>query len=192
QFAVLSGEEVHRLEVELRHLADVYATDYGVHDNLTVNARAAGPRLGRDVQTAIGASRTGEWSVSDGVVVAGGIALEEGEYTITPEVDAPAGRDVAAPTPTSGFIVLDLALDEQLLAAGYARGLVRQVQDARKEADLVITDRIELTITVPSDKVAAAEANKEFIADETLARDITIVDGGATEPGEAKVDFTVA
>src|SRR5699024_12742574 len=136
--------------------------------------------------------RRGEWSRRDGVVIACGIALEEGEYAITTEVDDSAVGEVAAPTLTSGFIVRVLALDEELLAAGYARDLVRQVQDARKEADLVITDRIELTITVPSDKVAAAEANKEFIADETLARDITIVDSGATEPGEAKVDFTVA
>jgi len=191
-FTGLIAEEVNLLEVELLDLGNVSATDYGVHDKLTVNARAAGPRLGRDVQTAIGASRTGDWSVSNGVVVAGGIALEEGEYTITTEVDASAGGEVAASTLASGFIVLDLALDEELLAAGYARDLVRQVQDARKAADLVITDRIELTITVPSDKVAAAEANKGFIADETLARGITIVDGGATQSGEAKVDFTVA
>ena len=50
---------------------------------LQVNARAAGPRLGREVQTAIKGSKSGDWSVdADGAVVAGGIALLEGEYTL--------------------------------------------------------------------------------------------------------------
>ncbi len=38
---------------------------------LTVNARAAGPRLGKEVQTAIRASKSGDWSISeDGAVTA--------------------------------------------------------------------------------------------------------------------------
>ena len=46
---------------------------------LTVNARAAGPRLGSDVQRAIKGSKSGDWSVDDdGTVTAGGLALVEG------------------------------------------------------------------------------------------------------------------
>ncbi len=85
--------------------------------------------------------------------------------------------------------MLDLALDEELRAAGYARDLVRQVQDARKEADLVITDRIALTLAVPADKLAWVEANSAFIAEETLASSIEITEG---DSAEAVVDFTVA
>ncbi len=47
-FTGLIAEEVNLLEVELLDLAHVSATDFGVHDKLTVNARAAGPRLGKD------------------------------------------------------------------------------------------------------------------------------------------------
>ena len=48
---------------------------------LTVNARAAGPRLGKDVQRAIKGAKSGDWSVdADGTVTAGGLALVEGEY----------------------------------------------------------------------------------------------------------------
>ena len=59
------------------------AASYGVSQRLNVNARAAGPRLGKDVQHAIKGSKSGDWSVAeDGTVTAGGLALEEGEYTL--------------------------------------------------------------------------------------------------------------
>ncbi len=42
-----------------------------------------GPRLGKDVQTAIKGSKSGDWSVAeDGTVTAGGLALVEGEYAL--------------------------------------------------------------------------------------------------------------
>ena len=48
----------------------------------------------------------------------------------------------AAALPTGGFVILDTALDDDLLAEGYARDAIRAVQDARKAADLDIADRI--------------------------------------------------
>ena len=52
---------------------------FGVRQVLQVNARAAGPRLGRDVQTAIRGAKAGDWSVdADGSVTAGGIASAGG------------------------------------------------------------------------------------------------------------------
>ena len=50
---------------------------------LQVNARAAGPRLGKDVQVAIKASKSGDWSIdADGTVRSGGDHLVEGEYIL--------------------------------------------------------------------------------------------------------------
>ena len=79
---------------------------------LTVNARAAGPRLGKDVQLAIKGSKSGDWSVADdGTVTAGGLALVEGEFTLEtvagavrrPLGDRDAARAAASScsTPTS-------------------------------------------------------------------------------------------
>ena len=65
--------------------------------------------------------------------------------------------------------MLDLALDADLRAEGYARDVVRQVQDARKAADLHVSDRIELRLGVTEHHLAAAQTHREFIAKETLA-----------------------
>ena len=72
-----------RQGLTLVDLATASEADFGITQRLTVNARAAGPRLGKDVQQAIKGSKSGDWSVSaDGVVTAGGLALVEGEYAL--------------------------------------------------------------------------------------------------------------
>ena len=55
-----------------------------------VNARAAGPRLGKQVQQAIQAATAGDWTVDGDGVVAGGIALEPGEYELVLEAGGSA------------------------------------------------------------------------------------------------------
>jgi len=79
-------------EVEVRFLADTAARDIGVSERLTVNARAAGPRLGRQVQAVIAASKAGDWTADSlGVVTCGGVVLEPGEFTVDTIVADGAG-----------------------------------------------------------------------------------------------------
>lgn len=153
---------------------------FGISQRLAVNARAAGPRLGRRVQAVIQAARSGAWrSEGDSVVVTtsdGDVPLEPSEYELTTVVAGEQGdaQVAAAVLPGGGFVVLDLALDDDLLAEGYARDVVRAVQDARKAAGLQVGDRIALALDVPAEAVAAVEAHRAFIARETLATDLTV------------------
>ncbi|MGH3788068.1 MAG: isoleucine--tRNA ligase [Pseudonocardiaceae bacterium] len=135
---------------------------------LTVNARACGPRLGGDTQKVIRAVKAGEWERgSDGVVTAAGIPLLDGEYTERLVAADPAET---VPLPVgSGLVVLDTAVTPELAAEGIARDLVRVVQQARREAGLEVTDRIVLTIDAPAAVLAAARAHETFIAGEVLA-----------------------
>ena len=123
------------------------AASYGVSQKLTVNARAAGPRLGKDVQQAIKGSKSGDWSVAeDGTVTAGGLALEEGEYTLETVAGSAGSADAVGVLPTGGFVVLDTEVTPELAAEGLARDLVRAVQQARRDAGLDVSDRIALTV----------------------------------------------
>jgi len=172
-YAELIAAEVNVKRVRLVDLADAAAAEWGVSTHLTVNARAAGPRLGRGVQDVIRASKSGDWEQrADGVVLAGGVELVEGEYELSTVVADRDGDDVAAGVlPSGGFVVLDVALTDELRAEGYARDVVRAVQDGRKYAGLQVSDRIQLALTVPADKVAAVAAHRDLIARETLAQD---------------------
>ncbi|MEV0802830.1 isoleucine--tRNA ligase [Kribbella sp. NPDC050281] len=165
-------------EVNVREvvLASADAVDAPVSQRLTVNARAAGPRLGRDVQTVIKASKSGDWSVSaDGVVVAGGIELAEGEYTL--ETTLAEGGTASGLLSGGGFVVLDTTITPELEAEGTARDVIRSVQQARRDAGLQVTDRMRLSVTADARTMQAVEAHRELIKAETLATDLDVSEG---------------
>jgi isoleucyl-tRNA synthetase len=146
---------------------------------VAVNAKAAGPRLGKDVQAVIKAVKAGEFTMSpEGRIVAAGHELLDAEYT---RKLVPREGGAAAELPmSSGLVLLDTTVTPELAAEGVARDLVRAVQQARKDAGLDVSDRIALTIDAPESVVASARAHQEFIAAETLA---TSVAYGAVEGG---------
>ncbi len=175
-FTGLIADEVNVKAVELQSLAGDTAQEHGVYTKLTVNARAAGPRLGKDVQRVIKAARSGAWEqTADGGVVVDGIALEEAEYTLTTEVeDRPGDERAAGVLDGGGFVVLDTALDDELLAEGFARDLVRRVQDERKAAGLHVTDRITLAVDVPGRYARWIENHADLVTGETLAVSLAV------------------
>ncbi|MDN4483765.1 isoleucine--tRNA ligase [Demequina lignilytica] len=158
---------------------DAFTVDHPVERRLTVNARAAGPRIGKDVQAAIRGSKTGDWSEVAGEVVSGGIALVEGEYEVATVIGSGAddAAEAASVLPAGGFVLIDTAITPELEAEGYARDVVRAIQDERKNAGLNVADRIVLTLTVPADRVGAVEAHRELITGETLAVELAVVEG---------------
>jgi isoleucyl-tRNA synthetase len=169
-------------EVNVREvvLTSVDAVDAPVSQRLTVNARAAGPRLGRDVQLVIKASKSGDWSVSaGGVVVAGGIELLEEEYTL--ETTLAEGGSASGLLADGGFVVLDTTVTPELEAEGTARDVIRSVQQARRDAGLEVTDRIRLSLTADTETAQAVEAHRELIAAETLAVEVTVAVASGTD-----------
>ena len=198
-FADLLAAELNVKHVALSTVEEAAAGGVAVRSNLAVNARAAGPRLGRGVQAVIRAAKAGDWSTdAEGTVVVrtddGDVPMQPSEYELTTTIDVTTAEG-EAPTlaagvlPSGGFVVLDLALDEALLAEGYARDVVRAVQDARKAADLVVTDRIRLTLGVPAAHRAAVDAHREFVARETLATEVVVegADGSELTVGVERV-----
>jgi isoleucyl-tRNA synthetase len=141
------------------------------HFELVVNARAAGPRLGGDVQKVIRAVKAGEWSTVDGTVTAAGVELLPGEYERR-LVATDRGATTELPG-GSGLVVLDTDVTPALAAEGLARDLIRVVQQARREAGLDVSDRIALVVSAPDEVVAAARAHESFLAGETLAGSVT-------------------
>jgi isoleucyl-tRNA synthetase len=182
-FEAIVRDEVNVKDVRLLAVESDEAASYGVEQKLTVNARAAGPRLGKDVQLAIKGSKSGDWSVAeDGSVTAGGLALVEGEYTLETVAGSADSGSATGVLRSGGFVVLDTDVTPELEAEGLARDLVRQVQQARKDAGLEVSDRIALTIAGSAEVQAAARAHEQLITAETLATSYDVVEGPDGEP----------
>jgi isoleucyl-tRNA synthetase len=169
-FESILRDELNVKAVSIVEMDDSSADRFGVTSRLTVNARAAGPRLGKRVQEAIRAAKAGDWSEVDGQVTAGGIALEQHEYDLVLEAASGAEGRAVAVLPTGGFVLLDTRLTPLLEAEGIARDMIRAVQDTRKAAGFDVSDRIALDLVLDDREDAAAiEPWTADIARETLA-----------------------
>ena len=173
-FVDILQDELNVKSVTLRPLTADSLPEFGVTYRLTVNARALGPRVGKDVQGVIRAAKAGNWFEQAGAVVVGSFELLPGEYELEPQ----AADDARAISflPDGGFVLLDTEMTPELEAEGLARDLVRAVQDTRKAAKLDVSDRIALMLYFGSPSEAAdVEPFAAMIGQETLAEEFTIV-----------------
>jgi isoleucyl-tRNA synthetase len=154
------------LNVKAVELTDDIA-GYGRFE-LTVNARVAGPRLGKDVQSAIKAVKAGEGVVNaDGTLTAGPAVLQPEEYSsrlvaADPEYTAPLAGG-------AGLVVLDATVTPELEAEGWAKDRIRELQELRKSAGLDVSDRISVVMSVPAQRADWASTHRDLIAGEILA-----------------------
>jgi isoleucyl-tRNA synthetase len=182
-FADLLADEVNVKDVQLS--ADLAAYSQQV---LTVVPRALGPRLGKQVQVVIKAVKAGDWQLVDGAPVAAGVTLQDGEYELKLVA---ADAENSAPLPAGrGVVLLDTEVTPELAAEGLARDLIRVVQQARRDADLDVSDRIALRIAASPTVAAAVEVHRDFVAAETLATSLSLDEavtgfGGEVGDGES-------
>ena len=166
-------ESVIRDEVNVKNVELTQDVDSAGSFEVVVNAKVAGPKLGKDVQRAIKNVKAGNY-VHDGenVVVDGDLVLTPDLYTerlVAADPDSTArveGMD--------GLVVLDTTLTEELEAEGWAADVIRGLQDARKNEGLDVSDRITVVLHVPADKEEWANRHADHIAAETLATSFTV------------------
>jgi isoleucyl-tRNA synthetase len=140
---------------------------------LTVVPAALGPRLGGQTQQVIKAVRGGDWSRTGDVVVAGGIELRDGEYSLRLVTDDRAASTALGSA--DGVVALDTELTAELEAEGVTRDVVRLVQQARRSADLHVSDRIELRLGVPESIKRRLVAHRDLLVNATLATSLVWV-----------------
>jgi len=82
----------------------------------------------------------------------------------------------------TGVVYVDTDLTEDIESEGYAREVIRRVQEMRKDLALDVEERIALEYDVRDDRVAALVAEHEdLIAQEVRADEIGAVDEGHEE-----------
>ena len=169
-FVDLIADELNVKAVELT--GDIAA--YGAFE-LAVNAKVAGPRIGKDVQAAIKAVKAGEGVLNaDGTLTAGPATLLAGEYSSKLVAAEP---DYTAALPDgAGLVVLDGTVTPELEAEGWAKDRIRELQDLRKSSGLDVSDRISVTMSVPADKQQWARTHAGLIAGEILATSFDFAD----------------
>ena len=162
-------------EVNVKKVSLTTERESGVTAILQVIPGALGPRLGGRTQEVIKAVKAGDWTHDNGVVVAGGIELVEGEFTL--KMAAAEGSAGSALADGLGMVMLDIEVTPELAAEGTARDVIRLVQQARRDAGLDVSDRIDLGLGVSESTRRRLAAFSEMIATETLAVSLAWVEG---------------
>jgi isoleucyl-tRNA synthetase len=136
--------------------------------------RLLGPRLGARVKEVAAVLDEDDGSLAAALAAGRAVTVDisSGPFSLAPE-------DVALSQETTGgwgtasgggiTVALDLEVTPDLAREGLAREVVRLVQEARKEAGLEVTDRIELGIEADGPVAEAIEAHRPWIAGEVLA-----------------------
>ena len=162
QFNNLLKDELNIKNVTYSNDIDKYA-----QYKLTLNLALLGKRLPHKIQEIIKDSKKNNWLNENGVIIIAGEKLEKGEYQVILEpIDV---KNSKALSNNKGIVILDTSITYNLKLEGVARDLIRFVQQARKDANLNITDKIALNIS--SDDLEITEAvnlYNNFINEQTL------------------------
>jgi isoleucyl-tRNA synthetase len=73
-------------------------------------------------------------------------------------------------------VALDVTITEELKQEGIARELINRIQNLRKDAGFDVTDKVKISILKHELIEQAIDNHKEYIASQTLALDILMVD----------------
>ncbi|NRA74105.1 MAG: isoleucine--tRNA ligase [Rickettsiales bacterium] len=142
---------------------------------LKVNFQVIGKKMPEKVKDIIASVKKGEWSklAHDKIKIAGEeLSGEDFSLNLQPLSDH---KLVKVLDSGDVIIMLDPKIDEDLELEGLARDLVRGIQQARKKADLHISDRININLDLETNSkiLKACEKFKDYICSQTLVAQIS-------------------
>ncbi|MBV8366880.1 MAG: isoleucine--tRNA ligase, partial [Candidatus Eremiobacteraeota bacterium] len=176
QFRTLILDELNVKELQTVGV-DAEFIEYALRPNL--------PRLGPRFGKKLGALRSALTS-ADARAVARAVAAGEkfsvqanGEvFELDPDdvlVDSKSASGYASAEADGMLVALDTRVTPPLAQEGLAREVVREIQDARKQAALHISDRITVKIATTKEYAEAIGAWNDYLKEQTLATSIDVV-----------------
>ncbi len=156
-----------------------YATNITEFANfvLKINFPVLGKRLPNKMKDIIAASKQGKWEKTPtGKIRLAGEELQNGEYELNL---VPLNKEGSASLSSNdALVILDLTLSDALKREGIARDIVRLIQQSRKEANLHVSDYINLGILTEDSEInLALNEYQYYIAEQTLAKTINLKEG---------------
>lgn len=145
------------------------------------NFRKLGPRFGKGMKQVVAAINRLNAHDIQRVESKGNINIEVNEKLIMlqrEEVEI-TSEDIEGWLVASNgdlTVALDVAIDGELKNEGIARELINRIQNMRKDAELEVTDHIDLKVKKDGIVEKAVEKNMSYIKSETLSENLDLVD----------------
>ena len=146
-----------------------------------------GPEFGADAQRLMDAIEGGSREI-----LTEGVTIDGEQYEITDEMitfDAEPPAYISAADFDGGTVYVDTSLTESIEAEGYARDVIRRIQQMRKELALDVDTEIQTAVDVADDRVAELVAQqRDVVATETRTNAFVDNIDRASENGQALIE----
>lgn len=171
-------QEIIKSEVNVKTLKIVNNVEEVASIKLKLNFPLLGKRMPDRIKDLMQYAKQGKWDqLRKGQLLIGNDAdnyyiLGQGEYELLLQTDNVFS---CVFDDNKGITILDTTLDDKLIIEGFARDLVRLIQETRKQANLHISDRIEVIVKTNNDNFKnAIKEWGEYIKDQTLSTYLTV------------------
>lgn len=180
-------KEIILSEVNIKAIELLEDTAGIIVKKIKPNFKTIGKKYGKQMKAI--SAMVGAWSNADistveanagwkGNVEGAAVELDLEDFEITTD-DIPGWLVASEGRMT---VALDVTLSDELKREGIAREIINRVQNLRKDSGLEVTDKINVTVDTNDLIRSAIEANKEFICNEVLAKEIAF---GKLDPTHA-------
>ncbi len=173
--------DVLQEEINVKEIEVVSEVGELVNYKLMPNNRTLGPKFGKQFPKVRQALLALDPAQAARILQSGEVLT----VTVDGEPIALTDEDVLVQTESRGglavasdkgvTVAVDTELTPALVQEGYARDLVRAINNMRKDAGLEISDRIDLAYTAEADVAAALVNFADYVKQETLT--LTLTDG---------------
>jgi isoleucyl-tRNA synthetase len=181
-------------ELNVKEIEFVREADDLVHYEIGLNPRLLGPKHGPlfpKLRKAV--AEMDALSLARALQAGDPVAVDvQGTEIVVLPTEAQVrmhAREGMAVADAAGIVVgIDTELTPALELEGLARDIVRRIQDARKNADFEIEDRIELRYQAEGKLEEVFQTQEQYVADETLA--VSVQQGQPLQDGHTE-SFTI-
>nr|WQM43425.1 isoleucine-tRNA ligase [Candidatus Lariskella arthropodarum] len=173
--STLFGEELKQLildEINVKSWENLEEDEISKYADfkLKLNLASIGKRLPGKIQSIIKASKNSEWRIKDNSVEISGEILKPEEFELKLEPKSEWTKNVVALSNSNALVLLDTNITKELEKEGIARDFIRAVQQARKDRNLKVTDRITVQFfTSYQNIIDSIEAWSKYIKEQTLS-----------------------
>ncbi len=127
-----------------------------------------GPAFGANAQKVMAAVEGASRDEIDAGIVVDGETIELDDEMVTYRSEPP--EHVSGTDFEGGTVYVDTELTEELESEGYARDVIRRIQEMRKQLDLDVESEIRVGLTVDDDRITGfVDEHRELIAEEVRA-----------------------
>lgn len=156
---------------------------------LQVKFPIVGKRIPTKVKDIISAQKQNDWKLENGKIIISGEELQNDEFDLLLEPKSEYSNSICSLPSNDALVLLDLTITDELKLEGLARDLVRAIQQARKDAGFLLTDRINISISSNDNEMNnAIDSWKPYILEQTLGSDISNTVNAAHVQNEIEIE----